>query len=106
VADTAAVCPSSRDDHLINEIKAIHDDSRWTHGAPRVPAELRRRGKRVGRKRVARLMRKAGLVGRCPRRFRRTTSSDPTKHGQDLEVALQSKPNSIDVDPVDMLRSY
>ena len=59
--------PSTRaraDDHLINEIRAIHDDSRCTYGAPRVHAELRRRGKRVGRKRVARLMRNAGLVGR------------------------------------------
>ena len=86
--------PSARaraDDHLINEIKSIHDDSRCTYGAPRVHAELRRRGTRVGRKRVARLMRKAGLVGRCPRRFRRTTISDPTTQVQDL-VQRQFRP--------------
>src|SRR6266540_601122 len=88
--------PSTRaraDDHLINEIRAIHDDSRCTYGAPRVHAELRRRGKRVGRKRVARLMRNAGLVGRCPRRFRRTTLSDPTTHVQDL-VQRQFRPSA------------
>src|SRR5438067_778680 len=87
--------PSARaraDDHLINEIKAIHYDSRCTYGAPRVHAELRRRGTRVGRKRVARLMRKAGLVGRCPRRFRRTTISDRTTHVQDL-VQRQFRPS-------------
>ncbi len=87
--------PSARaraDDNLSNEIKAIHADSRCTYGAPRVHAELRRRGKRLGRKRVARLMRKAGLVGRCPRRFRRTTISDPTTHVQDL-VQRRFRPN-------------
>jgi hypothetical protein len=47
---------------LISEIKAILDDSRCTYGAPRVHAELLRRGKRVGRKRVALLMRKAGWL--------------------------------------------
>jgi len=55
--------------------------------------ELRRRGKRVGRKRVARLMRSAGLAGRCPRRFRRTTISDPTTQIQDL-VQRQFRPSA------------
>lgn len=72
------------DQSLTAEIKDIYDDSRCTYGAPRVHAELRRRGKRVARKRVARLMRKAGLVGRCPRRFRRTTIADPTTQVPDL----------------------
>jgi len=81
------------DDHLINEITVIYDDSRCTYGAPRVHAELRRRGKHVGRKRVARLMRKAGLVGRCPRRFRRTTLPDPTADVQDL-VQRQFRPTA------------
>ena len=88
--------PSARaraDDQLIDEIKAIHDDSHCTYGAPRVHAELRRRGKRVGRKRVARLMRRVGLVGRCPRRFRRTTLSDPTAVAQDL-VQRQFRPTA------------
>ncbi len=48
-----------------------------TDGAPRIHADLQARKQRVSRKRVARLMRQAGLVGRPPRRFRRTTVADP-----------------------------
>src|SRR5439155_17366805 len=48
---------------LLETIRSIHQASRRTYGAPRVEAELRARGIAVGRKRVARLMRAAGLVG-------------------------------------------
>ena len=51
--------------------------SKGTYGAPRIHAELRRAGHRHGRKRVARLMRAAGLRGRTPRRWRTTTVPDP-----------------------------
>ena len=69
---------------LTEQIRAIHERSRCTYGAPRVHAELRARKKRVSRKRVARLMRVAGLVGRPPRRFRRTTVADPKVQVDDL----------------------
>jgi putative transposase len=66
--------PSARtiaDQALTAQIRAIHERSRATYGAPRVHAELRLdHGVHVGRKRVARLMRVAGLVG-CHRRRRR-----------------------------------
>jgi putative transposase len=58
--------PSARaraDAALLDTIRAIHQRSRGTYGAPRVEAELRAGGIAVGRKRVARLMRAAGLVG-------------------------------------------
>jgi putative transposase len=58
--------PSARataDATLLDAIRAIHARSRGTYGAPRVHAELRATGRSVGRKRVARLMRTAGLVG-------------------------------------------
>src|SRR5215218_11326015 len=51
--------------------------SKGRYGAPRVHAELRRRGRRHARKRVARLMRAAGLCGRRPRRWKKTTIPDP-----------------------------
>lgn len=57
------------------EVVAVHQESRGTYGAPRVHAELKARGRRVARKRVARLMRQAGVRARVPRRFVRTTDS-------------------------------
>ena len=62
---------------LTAQITRIHEESRRTYGAPRVHAALRARGVRCGTRRVARLMRAAGLVG-CHRRRRvRTTVADP-----------------------------
>ena len=65
------------DEELTEHIRAAHSASKGRYGAPRIHAELRRRGHRHGRKRVARLMRAAGLCGRTPRRFKRTTVPDP-----------------------------
>jgi putative transposase len=62
-----------RDQELTAHIEDIHCDSRGTYGVPRVHAELAARGVGVGRKRVARLMRTAGLVGVTRRRKHRTT---------------------------------
>lgn len=72
--------PSQReraDAGLTQQIKAVHDGSKGRYGAPRVHAELRRRGRRHGRKRVARLMRSAGIRGRAAKRWRKTTIADP-----------------------------
>ena len=63
------------DQRLTLEVGAIHAESRRSYGSPRVHMELRERGRRVGRKRVARLMRTAGLRARTLRRFRCTTDS-------------------------------
>jgi len=72
--------PSTRqlvDQELTEHIRQAHQASKGRYGAPRIHAELRRRGHRHGRKRVARLMRAAGLCGRRPRRSKRTTIPDP-----------------------------
>ena len=65
------------DADLAAEIQAVHEESKGRYGAPRVHAELRRRGHRHGRKRVARLMRQAGIAGRAARRWKKTTIADP-----------------------------
>jgi putative transposase len=68
--------PSARtlsDRRLLERIAAIHQTSRGTYGAPRVHAELLAQGCPCSRKRVARLMRGAGLVGCHRRRFVVTT---------------------------------
>jgi len=67
-----------RDIELKTVIVDIHTESRATYGAPRVHAELRARGIHCAKKRVARLMVQAGLIGRCRRSFRKTTIQDPT----------------------------
>jgi putative transposase len=64
-----------QDRRLALEVSAIHTESRGRYGSPRVHAELRERGRRIARKRVARLMRAAGLRARAHRRFRCTTDS-------------------------------
>jgi transposase InsO family protein len=72
--------PSARqlaDEELTEHIRQAHQASKGRYGAPRIHAQLRRQGRRHGRKRVARLMRAAGLHGRTPRRFKRTTIPDP-----------------------------
>ena len=53
---------------LLKRIRTIHAGSRQTYGAPRVHAELRAGGEKHGRKRIARLMRAAGLIGVSRRR--------------------------------------
>jgi len=71
--------PSKRsvDDAVLQaEIEAIHRRSRATYGTPRVHAELRVEGTHVGRKRVARLMRRAGLEGASRRKRTWTTKRD------------------------------
>jgi putative transposase len=68
--------PSERarfDAVLQEKIATIHRNSRATYGAPRVHAELRALGIRCAKKRVARLMRGAGLRGCLRGRRMRTT---------------------------------
>jgi len=71
--------PSTReqtDRRLLVDIIDIHRGSRRTYGAPRVHGQLTRRGHRIGRKRVARLMRREGLVGAHGRRNGRRRKVD------------------------------
>jgi len=64
------------DAELRERIAAIHHRSRATYGAPRIHAELKEQGIRVGCKRVARLMRAAGLHGASRRSWTITTVRD------------------------------
>jgi putative transposase len=83
--------PSSRaqaDVRLSAEVRDIHREHRGRYGSPRVHRELRARGRRVSRKRVARLMQQEGLCGRAPRRFRHTTDS---RHGHRIAPNLLAR---------------
>ncbi len=60
---------------LLLEIKAVHQKSRKTYGSPRIHAELNEIGHACSRYRVARLMRRYGIVSKHKRKFRATTNS-------------------------------
>ncbi|WP_159043323.1 IS3 family transposase [Streptomyces sp. NBRC 110028] len=65
------------DARLATRIRAVHRESDGTYGVPRITAELREAGERVNHKRIARVMRGAGLAGVRLRRRHRTTVADP-----------------------------
>lgn len=72
---------SLEDVALTAKIHAIYRQARECYGAPRIHAELAQEHHiHVGRKRVARLMRAAGLHGVSRRRFVRTTVADEYAH--------------------------
>lgn len=62
------------DQELLAQLEELHAQSRRTYGSPRLQAALRQRGQRHGRRRIIRLMRQSGLVGRQKRRFRMVTT--------------------------------
>jgi putative transposase len=73
-----AAARQRRDRRLRVHIRAVHAASRGTYGSPRVHQALEQAGESVGRNRVIRLMRAEQLVGRPRKRFRVTTTADPT----------------------------
>ena len=60
---------------LDTEIREIYDSSKGRYGSPKITQELRDRGRRVGKNRVAMRMRKAGLRSKIRRKYRVTTNS-------------------------------
>jgi len=57
------------------EIREIYDASKQRYGSPKITQELRDQGRKVGKNRVARRMRKAGLRSKIRRKYRVTTDS-------------------------------
>ncbi len=105
--------PSDRvlsDAWLLERIRKIHSANRGVYGAPRVHAELRlAHGIRVGRKRVERLMRQAGLSGLVPKRRGRTTIRVPGVRVADDLVQRQFRPaapNVVWVADITYLRTW
>ena len=83
--DRAPCARALADARLTNRIKGVHQASRETYGAPRIHAELADDGIQVGRKRVERLMKAAGLKGVSRRKFVTTTMRDErVRPAQDL----------------------
>ena len=87
------------DDELFAKIDTIHAASRRTYGWPRVHRQLRRDGVHVSGKRVARIMRQKGLIGRCKRRWTKTTIPDPDATAVDL-VKRVFGPGTVELDRI------
>ena len=84
------------DEELRGMIRTLHEASSGTYGAPRVHAGLMAGGCRVGRKRVARLMRESGLAGVSRRRGTRTTRLDPSHRAVPDRVERQFQADAPD----------
>ena len=86
-----------KDAELLEHIKTIYARSQGIYGAPRVHAELRRKHQiQCSRKRVARLMREAGLVGVHRRRERGSTKRDPARPAYADLVRREFSPGAPD----------
>ena len=81
------------DARLIDLIRGIHEDSRGTYGAPRIHGVLKAKGIPCGKKRVARLMRIAGLHSMVKKKFKATTNSN---HGLPVAANLLEQDFSVD----------
>jgi len=96
--------PSRRqlsDSELGAKIVGIYEASRHTYGAPRIAKALRREGVCVAKKRIARIMSERGLVGRCKRRWKRTTIADPA-----AEEAADLVKRAFGPDVIELDRTY
>ena len=74
--EAARQARQAADDALAHEITVLHIASRKTYGVPRIHAELRRLGRRVNRKRIARVMRERDIRGVTRRKHRSLTRPD------------------------------
>ena len=62
------------DEALLAHVRAVHAEMRGAYGWPRIWCELRKRGLRVGKQRVQRLMQAHGIRARAKHKFRVATT--------------------------------
>jgi transposase InsO family protein len=97
---------AAQDQVLTRRIVALYSNSRERYGSPRIHRALRKEGIRVGRKRVARLMRQQALKGRSARIYQKKAKlrkyfSGIPNHSRG--VAL-SRPNQVWVGDITYLK--
>ena len=99
---------AQQDALLLARIRALHERSRGTYGVPRIHAQLSANGIPVGRKRIARLMHKAGLQGVSRRKkYRTTIRNEKVRPAADLvqrDFSVQG-PNQLWVADITYIRT-
>lgn len=75
--------------HLLEKIEKIHRQSRATYGYPRVHEELKAQDQPYNRKRIARLMRQAGIVTCMQRLWEKSLRGRTFEHTEDNKLARQ-----------------
>jgi putative transposase len=99
-----------KDARLTERIRQIHAEHRQVYGSPRIHAELvMASGERVGRKRVERLMRQAGISGLVARKRGRTTVRVPgVRVCEDLvdRAFMAAAPDRLWVADITYLRTW
>ena len=104
--------PSDRwkeNESLLIDILAIFENSRETYGSPRITVELRAQNRTVSRKRVAKIMRAAGIQARKRKKFKATTDS---KHKYPIAPNVldrkfsATRPGEIWVSDMTYVRTY
>lgn len=97
------------DRELAELIRTIFEQNKRRYGSPRIYDEIRDRGIRCSRKRVARLMREMGLKARHKRKFKETTNS---KHDYPVAPNLLNRqfktdaPNQVWVADITYIRTF
>jgi transposase InsO family protein len=94
--EPARQAKAAEDARITEKIRAFHRDSGGTNGSPRISADLREDGEIVNHKRVARLMREAGVVGLHLRKGRRTTIPDQRAAAVPDLLGRDFSPGAID----------
>jgi len=99
-----------KDARLTERIRQIHAEHRQVYGSPRIHAELvMASGERIGRKRVERLMRQAGISGLVARKRGRTTVRVPgVRVCEDLvdRAFMAAAPDRLWVADITYLRTW
>ena len=79
------ICKRKKTDEALGElIRETFEESKGAYGSPRIHRALRRKGMRIGRKRVERLMRERGISAKIKRRRRRFESGKPDQTAPNL----------------------
>jgi putative transposase len=98
---------AAQDQALVEQVRQVHLSSNKIYGAPRVRARLREHGLFLGQRRVARLMRIAGLVGRSARIYRHSRTGSKaffTSVPNRCHDLVPTAPNQLWVGDVTYLR--